>query len=145
MIRSVLVICEGNICRSPLAAALLARALPDVSVTSAGTHALAGHPADATIADIARQDGVSLDSHVATQVDASLVRDADLILTMTQAQRDWVLDAAPFARGKVFRLCDEQREDVTDPYRRHRTIFDVAHAQIHQGITQWSRTLAAKR
>ncbi|WP_277189697.1 low molecular weight phosphotyrosine protein phosphatase [Caballeronia sp. BR00000012568055] len=145
MIRSVLMVCEGNICRSPLAAALLARELPHIDVASAGTHALVGEPAHEVIADIARAHGVALDSHVATQLDASGASAADLILTMTQAQRDWVETSWPSTRGKVFRLCDEHGADVTDPYRRHRTVFDLALAQIQHGVSDWSRTIGAQR
>ncbi|SAK72796.1 arsenate reductase/protein-tyrosine-phosphatase family protein [Caballeronia ptereochthonis] len=145
MIRSVLMVCEGNICRSPLAAALLARAMPQVEVKSAGTHALVGEPVNAAIADLAGAHGIALDSHVARQLDAGLAHAADLILTMTQAQREWVESAWPSTRGKVFRLCDEQGADVTDPYKRHRAIFDLAFAQMRQGISQWTRTLAEQR
>jgi protein-tyrosine phosphatase len=145
MIRSVLMVCEGNVCRSPLAAALLAREVPGLEVASAGTRALVGAGADATVAEVAREHGIALDSHVATQLDTTLVRDADLILTMTQQQRDSVESAWPFARGKVFRLCDQEGSDVIDPYRRHRAVCDLSFAQITQGISQWSRTIAGQR
>ena len=145
MIRSVLMICEGNVCRSPLAAALLARELPHLDVTSAGTHALVGARAEATVAELAHEQGIALDTHRATQVDAPLAHAADLILTMTKTQREWVETAFPSTRGKVFRLCDEHGADVTDPYRRHRTVFDLSFAQIREGVSQWTRTLAEQR
>ena len=145
MIRSVMMVCEGNICRSPLAAALLARAMPELEVSSAGTHALVGEPAHAAVAEIAQAHGIALDTHVATQLDPARTRNADLILTMTRAQRDWIQAAWPYTRGKVFRLCDEQGADVTDPYKRHSALFELAFAQIRQGISQWIRTLAAQR
>ncbi|WP_279616464.1 low molecular weight protein-tyrosine-phosphatase [Caballeronia temeraria] len=138
-------VCEGNICRSPMAAALLARELPELEVTSAGTHAVVGAGADAVIVEIAQAHGLALDTHVATQLDASRAQAADLILTMTQAQRQWIESNWPSLRGKVFRLCDEERVDVMDPYRRHRAVFDLAFVQIRGGISQWSRSLAAQR
>ncbi|BCQ24506.1 low molecular weight phosphotyrosine protein phosphatase [Caballeronia sp. NK8] len=145
MIGSVLMVCEGNICRSPLAAALLKRELPQLEVGSAGTHALVGARADAIVAELAHERGIALDTHVATQLDAPRARAADLILTMTKPQREWIETAFPSTRGKVFRLCDEHGADVTDPYRRHRAVFDLAFAQIREGISQWTRTLAAQR
>ena len=60
MIRKVLVVCEGNICRSPLACALLARALPHIGFSSAGTHARTGEGADPLVAEMARVRGVNL-------------------------------------------------------------------------------------
>lgn len=44
MIESILIVCEGNLCRSPMAAALFAAALPGRAVTSAGLNALVGLP-----------------------------------------------------------------------------------------------------
>ncbi|WP_281261801.1 low molecular weight protein-tyrosine-phosphatase [Caballeronia novacaledonica] len=138
-------VCEGNICRSPMAAALLGRELPALDVTSAGTHALVGAPAHAVAAELARAHGIALGAHVATQLDAPLARAADLILTMTKPQREWVEAMFPSTRGKVFRLCDTFGVDVTDPYRRHRTVFDLAFAQIQEGISHWTRSLAGQR
>ncbi len=51
---SILVVCTGNICRSPIGERLLLRKrLPGVKVKSAGVHGLVKHPADATAADVA--------------------------------------------------------------------------------------------
>jgi protein-tyrosine phosphatase len=145
MIRSVLMVCEGNVCRSPLAAALLAERSPHLEVTSAGTAAMVGAPVDAVIGELAREHGIALDSHVARQLDASLLNAFDLILTMTKAQRDWVEAAFPPARGKVFRLCEEEGADVMDPYRRHRAVSELAFAQIRYGISQWTQRLAERQ
>ena len=90
MIRKVLVVCEGNICRSPLACALLARALPHIGFSSAGTHARTGEGADPLVAEMARVRGVNLAGHVATPLTDERVRDADLVLTMTHAQREQI-------------------------------------------------------
>jgi protein-tyrosine phosphatase len=141
MIRSVLMVCEGNVCRSPLAAAMLAREIPHLQVDSAGTHALVGALADEAVAQVAAENGLALEAHIGKQLDETLARNADLIFTMTQTQRDWVLASWPFTRGRVFRLCEE---DVVDPYRRHRTVSDLAFAQIREGISQRARTLSTQ-
>ncbi|MFV4774121.1 protein-tyrosine-phosphatase Etp, partial [Escherichia coli] len=57
---SILVVCTGNICRSPIGERLLRKRLPGVKVKSAGVHGLVKHPADATAADVAANHGVSL-------------------------------------------------------------------------------------
>ncbi|WP_233864525.1 low molecular weight protein-tyrosine-phosphatase [Paraburkholderia adhaesiva] len=142
MISRVLVVCEGNICRSPLACALLTRELPDIAFTSAGTHARTGEGADPLIAEIASARGVDLAAHTASQVTGERVRDADLILTMTKAQREQIETAWPFARGKVYRLTEHEGVDVVDPYRRHRAAFELAFAQIEHGVAHWRGVLA---
>jgi protein-tyrosine phosphatase len=145
MIESVLVVCEGNICRSPLACAMLARSLPGIGFSSAGTHALVGEGADPIIVEMARDRGVQLEDHVATPLTDDRVRSADLIITMTKAQREQIEQAWPFARGKVFRLIENDGIDIVDPYRRHRAAFDLAVAQIEHGVAHWRGVLAAKQ
>ncbi|SAL82556.1 protein tyrosine phosphatase [Caballeronia arvi] len=137
MIRSVLVICEGNICRSPLAAALLARELPHLDVTSAGTHALVGWPADPYAVDLMRERGIDLRGHVARTVDHRMVRSHDLILAMTLALRGEVLTRFPFARGRVYRLLHEAQGDVGDPYRQDKATFEASLKQIEVGVLDW--------
>jgi protein-tyrosine phosphatase len=78
----VLVICHGNICRSPFAAALLARALPDREVRSAGLLAGEGNPADPTALRVARIWDVDLAAHRTRPIAAADVGWADLILGM---------------------------------------------------------------
>jgi protein-tyrosine phosphatase len=145
MIENVLVVCEGNICRSPLAAAMLAQSLPGVGVSSAGTHALVGEGADPLMVELARHRGVQLETHVATPLTDERVRAADLILTMTKVQREQIEAAWPFARGKVYRLIEGEGIDIVDPYRRHRTAFDLAVAQIEHGVAHWRDVLAGQQ
>src|SRR3546814_2115764 len=64
----ILLVCIGNICRSPLAEALLKQHFPDKTVHSAGLAALVGHPADSTAQDIAHQHGLDLSAHRAQQI-----------------------------------------------------------------------------
>lgn len=142
MIDRVLVVCEGNICRSPLACAMLAQALPDIGFSSAGTRALVGEGADPLMLEMARERGVPLEEHVATALTDEQVRTADLILTMTKIQREQIEHAWPYARGKVYRLAENDGVDVVDPYRRHRMAFELAFAQIEHGVAHWRDVLA---
>jgi protein-tyrosine phosphatase len=142
MIDCVLVVCEGNICRSPLACAMLAASFPDIRFSSAGTHALVGESADPHVLEMARERGVSLGDHVATALTGHEVNSADLILTMTTAQREYIECVWPSSRGKVYRLAENEGVDVVDPYRRHRAAFDLAFAQIEHGVAYWRGALA---
>lgn len=63
MFNSILVICTGNICRSPIAERILRNLLPSIKVDSAGTGAMVGHSADETAALIAAKHNISLDNH----------------------------------------------------------------------------------
>src|SRR3546814_14434338 len=78
----ILLVCIGNICRSPVAEALLKQQFPDKTVSSAGLAALVGHPADNTAQEIATQDGLDLSAHSARHNTQTMYNGADLLLFM---------------------------------------------------------------
>lgn len=135
--RSVLTVCIGNICRSPMAEGLLAAGLPHLRVVSAGIGALVGQPADATAQKLMRKRGIDISGHVAQQVSQLLCRQADLILVMDLAQRRHLESTYPFVRGKVFRIGDTTAQDVPDPYRKDEADFAHALALIDAGARAW--------
>ena len=138
----ILVVCIGNICRSPYAAACLQAAHPAAQVTSAGLGALIDHPADALVQRIAAEQGIDLSSHVARQVLADQVRAADLVLTMTQGQLQELTTRFPFARGRTFRLGHWIGQDIPDPYQHPETVHRQVQAQIREGVAAWGARLA---
>ncbi|KIG11469.1 low molecular weight protein-tyrosine-phosphatase [Caballeronia concitans] len=143
MIRSVLMVCEGNVCRSPLAAALLAERSPHLEVMSAGTAALDGHSADPIAIDLMRERDIDVTGHIARTANLQLMRGSDLVLAMTRAQLDWLLSRYPFARGRVYLLLHEGAGDVVDPFRKSRACFEACLKQIETGVAEWSERLRA--
>lgn len=107
----VLFVCTGNICRSPMAERLLLARSTRAAVIagSAGTYGLTGHAMDAQAALVTRELGADPDDHVARELDAHLVRDADLILTATESHRDRVLRDEPRAMRRTFTLLEFAR------------------------------------
>ncbi|WP_253958769.1 low molecular weight protein-tyrosine-phosphatase [Paraburkholderia fungorum] len=137
MMEKILIICEGNICRSPMAQALLSVVLPEIKITSAGLAALVGMPADQYAIDLLAHRGVDLTSHVARQLSWGMAKDADLIFSMDSGQKKAAESAFPFISGKVFRLGEHSKTDVLDPYRKGRAAFEQALAAIDRGIMDW--------
>ncbi|VEA35862.1 protein-tyrosine phosphatase [Salmonella enterica subsp. enterica] len=82
MFNKILVVCVGNVCRSPTAERLLKRFHPSLTVASAGLGALVGKGADPAAASVASAHDLSLENHCARQISARLCREYDLILTM---------------------------------------------------------------
>ncbi|SFR72172.1 protein-tyrosine phosphatase [Agromyces sp. CF514] len=106
---NVLVVCTGNICRSPvaervLAARLAAAGIDDVRVSSAGTSALVGEPMTPEAADLAVRLGADPTGHAARRLTAQLIEDADLVLTATRAHRAQVAELVPRAARRAFTL-----------------------------------------
>lgn len=104
----ILVVCTGNVCRSPYIHLRLASELESlgVEVTSAGTGALAGWPIDP--GSVALLDAAGIDSTAfrARQLTVDMVEDADLVLTATRAHRRSVVQEAPLGLRKTFTLVD---------------------------------------
>jgi protein-tyrosine phosphatase len=105
---SVLVVCTGNICRSPYIERLLASALADtgITVSSAGTGALVGHAMHPSSAVRTREAGADPDGFVARQLTADMVKEADLIIAASREHAGEAIALAPRAMKYAFSLPD---------------------------------------
>lgn len=138
---NLLVVCEANICRSPMAQGLLAASLPGRTVRSAGLNALVGMPPDEVAIRALLALGIDISLHRATQVTRELCLQADLVLVMTAEQRVQLENLYPAVRGRVFRLCESSDRDVSDPYRQSKAVYDEAALLIRAGVGEWLQRL----
>lgn len=142
MFDSILVVCDGNICRSPTAAAMLMRDTQK-KVSSAGLVALVDHDMDALAREVALSHGLECPAHSARKLTREMCRDADLILVMETRQRDRVADLAPEVSGKTLLLGKWLGEQsIPDPYKRHREVYEQAYQMIAQAVAAWAQRLA---
>ena len=141
MFNSILVVCTGNICRSPIGERLLRKYLPSKKI-DAGTGALVGHEADASAIEIARMHDLSLEGHKGQQFTSSLARKYDLILVMEKSHIEQIGKIAPEARGKtmLFGHWIDQKE-IPDPYRKSEEAFALVYQLIEQAGQLWAKKL----
>lgn len=142
MISSVLVVCVGNICRSPVGERLLAHACPELRVESAGIGALAGHGPDETAAQTANIGGVSLSGHIARQFTGDLAAPFDLILVMEKGHADVIRQQAPHLSGKTMLYGQwVGQKDIADPYRKSAEFHALVFEQLQQASAGWAKKL----
>ena len=146
MFNKILVVCVGNICRSPSGERILQAMLPNKQIASAGIRTaksgLTGKAADKMAAEVALAHGYSLEGHQAQQLTCELCRDYDLILVMEKGHIAAVSNIAPEARGKMMLFGQWiGQQDIPDPYRQSKEAFDHAYGLIAQAAEAWVKKL----
>ncbi|MBD3680042.1 MAG: low molecular weight phosphotyrosine protein phosphatase [Rhodobacteraceae bacterium] len=142
MFQSILVVCIGNICRSPVGERLLDSHLPGRNITSAGLGALAGRPADPLATKVAGENGVSLRGHRARQFTSDIAHEADLVLAMESGHRRDIIRRAPQLDGRVM-LFDHWigAQGIPDPFRRERDFHEAVFRRIDAAAKAWADRL----
>ena len=146
-VQSILFVCKGNICRSPLGEAcfraLAMQAGRQLIVSSAGLETTPGKPAHLKAKATAVEYGLSLEEHTTTQVHADLLDRSDLIVVMEVTQKDRIHGMYPETIGKVVllgRFDSTGPLEIADPYSG--TIDDFR--SCYQQVSRCCENLAAR-
>lgn len=138
-IRRVLMVCLGNICRSPIAEFVLRERLEgDVAVESAGIAAVPGARINPRALTVLERHGIDADAHVARRLDRGMLERADLVLAMERAHVDFIRAFAPAATGKTFLLGRWQGDfEIPDPLGKPQESFDRVFRMIELALHRW--------
>jgi protein-tyrosine phosphatase len=142
MFDNILIVCVGNICRSPMAEYMLKARLRlkenPTEVNSAGVAAQVASPIEKHAGILLSREGIDASEHRARQVSAEQLRSADLVLTMEEGHTQFLLNLAPEIRGKVYLLGHwHEKEAVQDPYRQSPAVFTDVYRKISRHIDSW--------
>ena len=142
MFNKILVVCVGNICRSPTAAFMLQAALPNKQVDSAGLHAVVDNDMDAQARAVAEKKGLVCKTHCARQLTSELGREYDLILVMEKRHRDDIAARFPELMAKTMLLGKWEGDiDIPDPYRKSDEMFEHIYELIDTAVQSWVKKL----
>ena len=142
MFNKILVVCVGNICRSPTAEFMLQAALPNKQVDSAGLHAMVDNDMDAQARAVAEKNDLVCKTHCARQLTSELGREYDLILVMERRHRDDIAARFPELMAKTMLLGKWEGDiDIPDPYRKSDEMFAQVYALIDRAVQSWAKKL----
>lgn len=135
----ILVVCHGNIIRSPFVERLLQSYLPTATVCSAGLSCIPGRPTDARAIAVAREYGIDLTRHAAHPLTQQLVSEAEAILVMDYRNYAMLLARCPEAAAKIYRLTDwvtdadkTEENEIADPYHGGLGSVRECYRRLHQ-------------
>jgi predicted ATP-grasp superfamily ATP-dependent carboligase/protein-tyrosine-phosphatase len=134
--RKILVLCSGNICRSPFVDRFLAEASNkrrlNLEILSAGLDTETGRTAYPMAKSVSRKFGIDLHDHRTTAISADLVDEAEIILVMEPNQKRQLVNRFPRAKGKTFLLGHFRQErpttEIADPYGGSAGEFEQCYA-----------------
>ena len=139
--KTILFVCTGNVCRSPMAEGLFQRMIaerPELRVLSAGVSTYPGQPPSAHAVDVLAELGVDISHHRSKPLSEKAVEEADWIVAMTRSHLDSIIYLFPRAAEKVYLLREFEPGatslDVADPIGMGVEAYRTAREIIRNGL-----------
>jgi protein-tyrosine phosphatase len=142
---TVLFVCTGNSCRSPMAEGLFKKYLAEklrcpidqleekgYIITSAGTLGIVGFPASSEAVRVCAAKDCNIAGHRSRALGRHLIEQSDLIFVLARVHRDAVLEISPEAAGKCSLLAEDT--DISDPIGQSQAVYDNCAELIDRAV-----------
>lgn len=138
---TILFVCTGNTCRSPMAEYLFKKMLKkdEVTVVSAGTSVISPIPIPSVMLEILAKEGIDISSHRAKQLTQEMVDEASLILSMESHHKKELLGRYLRLNDKVFLLKEfigEGEIGIADPFGGDKEVYESSFLQIKDALVK---------
>jgi protein-tyrosine phosphatase len=148
-IRTIAVVCHGNLCRSPFAEALLGRVQPSLQVDSFGLGVReGGEPADPRAVALALEWQIDLSKHRTRKFSEASMRSADLVLCMDAPQSHLIAQRWPEARERLRLLGDflaDRPFSIVDPWAQSEGCWRFVYGRISLAVDRLSQRLTDRQ
>ena len=145
ILKSIMFICTGNICRSPMAHAYTQKKLYDLNkeneyiISSCGTNAIHGQSATDNAIEAMKKYDIDLTRHRATSIEDSDILNYGLILVLTNSHKREVLQSYPSLSKNIFTLREyvnneEKYKDIDDPWGLDINVYNATAKDIVENI-----------
>ena len=136
--KRILMVCKGNICRSPAAEVVLSAGLDgDIEIRSRGTRGWhKGKGANEVMINVAAEFGYDLRSHIADTLSEDDMNWATDIFAMDRETQDAIMSLHPLSDHSKIRLFLADGEDLSDPFGESESVFVACFRRIEARATQ---------
>jgi len=147
-VKRIVFVCSGNICRSPMAAAITNNKLKSrqepAAIISCGTLNIMHRPAAKEAIQAMAEHDIDIESHRSQGVSVGLLRMADFVVVMAPKHERFILESAPELAPKIVRIWEYAQaplDEIADPVNQDLPAFRACRDLLEESIDSWLNSI----